>query len=127
MAVPQELIASKIFLIRGKKVMLDRDLAELYEVPTKSLKLAVRRNIGRFPEDFMFQLTKEEFESLRFQFETSGRRGQMFEIPKWNIKFEVAKCDFKERQVNWRCQFGASRRGKQRSQNVTLKKEAFSC
>ena len=78
MLVPQEVIASKIFLIRSKKVMLDRDLAELYEVPTKSLNLAVRRNIGRFPEDFMFQLTKEEFESLRFQFETSKRGGRRY-------------------------------------------------
>ena len=52
--------------------MLDRDLADLYEVPTKSLNLAVKRNIKRFPDDFMFQLTKDEFESLRFQFETSN-------------------------------------------------------
>ena len=52
--------------------MLDKDLADLYEVPTKSLNLAVKRNIKRFPKDFMFQLTKEEFESLRFQFETSN-------------------------------------------------------
>lgn len=50
--------------------MLDRDLAALYEVETKSLNLAVKRNIKRFPKDFMFQLTKEEFEALRFQFET---------------------------------------------------------
>lgn len=50
--------------------MLDRDLAALYEVETKSLNLAIKRNIKRFPEDFMFQLTKEEFEALRFQIET---------------------------------------------------------
>ena len=50
--------------------MLDKDLADLYEVPTKSLNLAVKRNIKRFPADFMFQLTKEEFERLRFQIET---------------------------------------------------------
>jgi hypothetical protein len=65
-------IQNRIHEIRGEKVMLDRDLADLYEVPTKSLNLAVKRNIKRFPKDFMFQLTKEEFESLRFQFETSN-------------------------------------------------------
>jgi len=69
--VPVEKIEKKIFLIRGLNVMLDRDLAELYGVKTKSLNLAVKRNIDRFPYDFMFQLTKEEFTNLRFQFETS--------------------------------------------------------
>ena len=63
--VPVERIEKTIFLIRGQKVMLDRDLAELYEIPTKALKQAVRRNIKRFPEDFMFQLTKEEFDNLK--------------------------------------------------------------
>ncbi|MFH0947566.1 MAG: ORF6N domain-containing protein [Elusimicrobiota bacterium] len=69
--VKQDFIEKKIFLIRGLNVMLDKDLAELYEVKTKSLNLAVKRNMDRFPEDFMFQLSKEEFENLRFQFETS--------------------------------------------------------
>ncbi len=63
-------IQNRIYEIRGERVMLDRDLANLYEVETKSLNLAVKRNIKRFPPDFMFQLTKEEFDSLRFQFET---------------------------------------------------------
>ena len=58
--IPVELIASKIYLIRGIKVMLDRDLAELYEVETRVLNQAVSRNIERFPEDFMFSLTREE-------------------------------------------------------------------
>ncbi len=58
--IPQQLIESKIFLIRGKKVMLDRDLALLYGVDTKVLNQAVKRNISRFPEDFMFQLSKAE-------------------------------------------------------------------
>jgi hypothetical protein len=71
--IPIELIASKIYLIRSSKVMLDRDLAELYDVETKQLKRAVRRNINRFPEDFMFQLTKEEYQSLRSQFGTLKR------------------------------------------------------
>ena len=65
-------IQNRIYEVRGERVLLDKDLAELYEVPTKSLNLAVKRNIKRFPADFMFQLTKEEFESLRFQFETSN-------------------------------------------------------
>lgn len=59
-AIPQQVIESNIFIIQGKKVMLDRDLAMLYGVETKALNQAVRRNIVRFPDDFMFQLTKEE-------------------------------------------------------------------
>jgi len=59
--VPIERIESKILLIRGQKVMLDRDLAGLYGVETRALIQAVKRNIERFPEDFMFQLSKEEF------------------------------------------------------------------
>lgn len=62
--VPQEIIASKIFVIRGKKIMLDRDLAELYGVETKRLNEQVKRNKNRFPEDFMFQLTKKETAEL---------------------------------------------------------------
>jgi len=60
LVVPDELIASKILLIRGKKVMIDRDLAELYKVPTKRLNEQVKRNLKRFPKDFMFQLTTKE-------------------------------------------------------------------
>lgn len=56
--IPDEVIVSKIYLIRGQKVMIDRDLAELYRVKTKRLKEAVRRNIGRFPQDFMFEMNK---------------------------------------------------------------------
>ena len=63
-----EIIQSKIYEIRGVRVMLDKDLAELYQVTTGNLNKAVKRNIKRFPPDFMFQLTKEEWESLRFQF-----------------------------------------------------------
>ena len=62
-----EPIRSKIYEIRGQRVMLDRDLAELYGVTTGNLNKAVKRNIRRFPPDFMFQLTKEEWDSLRFQ------------------------------------------------------------
>ncbi len=63
-------IRNKIYEIRDFKVMLDYDLAQLYEVLTKNLNLAVKRNLKRFPADFMFQLTKDEWESLRLQFET---------------------------------------------------------
>ena len=73
--IPQEVIEKEIFLIRGKKVMLDRDLAGLYGVTTGNLNKAVKRNVERFPEDFMFQLNKEEGDSLRFQF-GSLKRGQ---------------------------------------------------
>jgi phage regulator Rha-like protein len=63
-------IQNRIYELRGERVMLDRDLSALYEIETKVLNLAVKRNIKRFPKDFMFQLTKEEFDSLRFQIET---------------------------------------------------------
>jgi len=71
--VPMEKIANKIYVIQDTRVMLDRDLADLYGVKTKALKQAVRRNINRFPEDFMFELSKEDFENWRSQFVTSNR------------------------------------------------------
>jgi phage regulator Rha-like protein len=75
--IPDELVMNKIYLIRGQKVMIDKDLAELYSVETKRLKEAIRRNISRFPEDFMFELTSAEFESLRTQIATLKKgRGQ---------------------------------------------------
>jgi hypothetical protein len=70
--IPSERIEQKILLLRGQKVMLDRDLAELYEVRTSILKRAVRRNVERFPEDFMFVLDAKEFENWRCQFGTSN-------------------------------------------------------
>ena len=70
--IPIERVEQAIYLIRGQKVMLDRDLAVLYGVPTKALKQAVRRNSRRFPEDFMFFLTAEEFENWRSHFVTSN-------------------------------------------------------
>jgi predicted nucleotide-binding protein (sugar kinase/HSP70/actin superfamily) len=73
--VSTELISSKIYFIRGVKVILDRDLAELYEVETRTLNQAVRRNIKRFPDDFMFQLNKAEFENLKSQIVTSSWGG----------------------------------------------------
>ena len=70
-----QLIQSKIHEIRGQRVMLDFDLAEMYGTETKYLKRAVRSNIKRFPSDFMFELTKEEFDNLRCNFCTSNKRG----------------------------------------------------
>src|SRR4030042_6237664 len=76
--IPQEIIENKILFIRGKKVMLDKDLAMLYGVETKVLNQAIKRNITRFPEDFMFQLTSEEFQNLRSQIVTSSWGGQRY-------------------------------------------------
>ncbi|MCB0429424.1 MAG: ORF6N domain-containing protein [Flavobacteriales bacterium] len=73
--VPDEVIMSKIHIIRDQKVMLDRDLAELYGVPTGHLNKAVKRNMKRFPPDFMFQLSQEEFKNLMFQNGTSSWGG----------------------------------------------------
>lgn len=74
--VPVQSIVNKIYHFRGVNVMLDRDLAELYGVETKRLKEQVKRNIDRFPDDFMFELTKEEFEVLRSQNATSKMEGR---------------------------------------------------
>ena len=73
--ISTEVISAKILLIRGKRVILDKDLAKLYEVDTRQLTRQVRRNIDRFPEDFMFQLTKEEVTNLMCQIGTSSWGG----------------------------------------------------
>jgi hypothetical protein len=73
--IPVDRIEQVIFLIRGQKVILDKDLAMLYQVSTSNLNKAVNRNLDRFPEDFMVQLTKEEFKNLKFQFGTSSWGG----------------------------------------------------
>ena len=74
---PDEFIISKIFLLRGLKVMMDRDLASLYGVPTKHLKRQVRRNIDRFPRDFMFQMSAAQFKKWRSQFGASNDADKM--------------------------------------------------
>jgi hypothetical protein len=80
--VPAEIIQSKIYLIRGHKVMLDKELAELYGVPTRELKQQVRRNLKRFPaDDFMFELTWEEADSLRSHFVTLKRGEHIKYLP----------------------------------------------
>ncbi len=76
--IPDEVVMTKIYEIRNQKVMLDYDLSELYGVETKVLKQAVRRNIKRFPKDFMFELTKEEFTNLRSQIVTSKSGGTRY-------------------------------------------------
>ena len=78
MEISAKVIKSKIFEIRGQKVMLDADLAEMYEVETKRVKESVKRNITRFPSDFMFTLTQKEFQGLRSQFATSNRGGTRY-------------------------------------------------
>ena len=70
--IPIEKISGKILLIRGQKVLMDRALAELYGVETKTLKRAVRRNLDRFPSDFMFEMNNEEFKNWRYHFGTSN-------------------------------------------------------
>jgi len=74
--LPDESIINKIYLIRGQKVMLDEDLAELYQVETRRLNEAVKRNIERFPKDFMFRLNNKEFQNLKSQFATSSWGGR---------------------------------------------------
>lgn len=73
-------IQNRIYEIRGERVMLDRDLATLYGTETKALNLAVKRNAKRFPKDFMFQLTKDEFDALRFQIETLDKSGNPLKL-----------------------------------------------
>ena len=94
-------LKSRIYTIRGMQVMLDADLAELYNVKTKNLNKAVKRNIERFPEEFMFQLTKEEFENLKSQIATSNGENSKFQFTTSN-------------EQNLKFQFGTSRWGGKR-------------
>jgi len=87
-AIPETLVSSKIYIVRNKKIMLDRDLAELYEVETRVLNQAVSRNMERFPEEFMFQLTSKEFEILKSQIVTSswgGTRKMPFAFTEYGV------------------------------------------
>jgi len=74
--LPEDAIINRIYLIRGMKTMMDSDLAELYEVETKRINEQVKRNIDRFPEDFMFQLSEREFDNLKSHFATSSWGGR---------------------------------------------------
>jgi hypothetical protein len=86
--IPETLVTSKIYIVRSKKIMLDRDLAELYEVETRVLNQAVQRNIERFPKEFMFKLSMEEFEILKSQIVTSswgGTRKMPFAFTEYGV------------------------------------------
>jgi hypothetical protein len=93
--IPAERIESRISLLRGQKVLLDHDLAALYEIPTKALKRAVKRNAVRFPDDFMFVLDEDELADLRCQFGTSSSWGGLryppmaFTERKYDSQFSV--------------------------------------
>jgi hypothetical protein len=87
--IKEENIAASIYLIRGEKVMMDFDLAMLYDVETKKLKQAVKRNIERFPKDFMFELTKTEFDNLRSQIVTS-KTNESLTVNQYNTKNDTS-------------------------------------
>jgi len=87
-SIPETLVTSKIYIVRNKKIMLDKDLAELYEVKTRVLNQAVNRNMERFPEEFMFQLSLEEFEILKSQIVISswgGTRKMPFAFTEYGV------------------------------------------
>ena len=88
--IQPEQIEQVILLIRGQRVMLDRDLAALYGVETKNLNKAVRRNLDRFPADFMFQLTADEADGLRFQFGTL-KREQNINIKEAHVPYRLKR------------------------------------
>lgn len=89
--IPDEVVMNKIYLIRDQKIMLDRDLAELYGVDTKVFKQTVRRNITLFPKDFMFEMNKEELENWRSQFVTSKEKVTIFWQPRcWLVSWLVS-------------------------------------
>ncbi|MBI5406769.1 MAG: ORF6N domain-containing protein [Nitrospirae bacterium] len=89
--IPQTLIESKILIIRDKKVMLDRDLAMLYSVETREINQAVLRNIKRFPEDFMFQLTKEEMDNWKSQIVISNKEKMGLRKRPFKVVFDAIK------------------------------------
>lgn len=112
-SVSEQTIAEKIYIIRGQKVMLDRDLAEMYGVETSYLNRAVKRNFTRFPEDFMFQVSKEEFQNLIFQIGISSSWGGTRKFPYAFTEQVVATCS----------QFGNGRPGEHSNHPVVHKNE----
>lgn len=94
--IPIEIIEDKIFIIRGLKVMLDHDLAQLYGVETKRLNEAVKRNIQRFPEKFMFQLTNEEWGNLKCHFGTSSLQ---YQFDTANLKSQIATSSLDDKNL----------------------------
>ncbi|MCE5299668.1 MAG: ORF6N domain-containing protein [Spirochaetia bacterium] len=126
-SIPVEIIAKKIYLIRGQKVMLDSDLAELYGVQTYRLNEQVKRNRARFPEDFMFQLSNEEFRNLISQIAISswgGKRKATFVFTEHGVAMlSMALKSDKAIQITRTCRKEADRVQAvvSRSQNATLK------
>ncbi len=112
--IPSERVVSKIFLIRGKKVMLDKDLAELYGVETKSLNRAVRRNLERFPADFMFQLNKREADVWKSQIEISDTG---------NLKYQIGTSSSKSQTVILKSQIVTSSWGGRRYSPMVFTEE----
>ena len=98
--IQPEAIARRVLLIRGHKVLLDHDLAELYEIETRTLNQAVSRQRSRFPEDFMFQLSPEEFEALRSQSVISKGRGGR-RTPPYAFTEQGVAMLFSEANGNW--------------------------
>ncbi|MFC1621284.1 ORF6N domain-containing protein [Candidatus Omnitrophota bacterium] len=86
----QQVIETMILVIRGQKVILDRDLAGLYRVSTKAINQSVKRNIQRFPEDFMFQLSAREFKNWKSQFVTSNSDRMKILVPFGNLALQVS-------------------------------------
>ena len=102
--MPNEIIESKIYLLRGCKVMLDYDLAVLYDVEIRTLNQSVKRNLDSFPDDFMFQLTKDEYSSLRSQFVTLKRGGHRKYYP-----YASTATEFFKREVSFNFSPSASK------------------
>lgn len=95
--VSEEIIVEKIYVIRGQKVMLDRDLAEMYGVEVRRLNEAVKRNVIRFPEDFMFQLAQNEWRNLKSQFATSswgGTRKSPYAFTEQGVAMSIKRIKF---------------------------------
>ena len=112
--IPSERVISKIFLIRGKKVMTDKDLAELYGVETKSLNRAVKRNLERFPADFMFQLNKQEADIWQSQIEMSNTN---------NLRYQIGTSSSKSQSVILKSQIVTSSWGGRRYSPMVFTEE----
>jgi hypothetical protein len=130
--IPREGIEQTILLIRGHRVMLDADLAALYEVETKAFNRAVTRNMERFPDDFMFRLTKKEYEDLRCHFGTSrwgGRRYLPYAFTEQGVA--ILSSVLRSKRAKASIVHGASWRNREealRDRRVELRgKEAYSC
>ena len=98
--LPREVIEQRIYLIRGQKVLLDSDLAQLYGVATSNLNKAVKRNSDRFPQDFMFPLSKEEFESHEFYKEVQHSRREFITLGAWDSQNRIINYLLKKETIS---------------------------